>query len=334
MIKRKRQPPFMGLLLKMLAPKIGAKVILEPKWGFVGCIIYKNGRRRYFRYSSLDLNPLGATEIATDKDYANCFLKLAGYPTVPGEAFYSDAWCAAIGSRRDSSAAYRYARRLGWPVIVKPNSGSQGQDVALVHNRAEFEQAMGRVFRRDRISLVQRQVLGNDYRLVVLDGRVISAYRRIPLNVVGDGRLSIRRLLERKQALFVSSGRDTQIKTNDPRIAAKLARNGRSLFSVPKRGETVFLLDNANLSTGGDAEDVTRRLHPAFRQLAVAITKDMGLRLCGVDLMIDGDIHDPPRRYWVLEINAAPGLDHYATTGRAQKRLVEDMYLKVLEAMQ
>ena len=60
----------------------------------------------------------------------------------------------------------------------------------------------------------------------------------------------------------------------------------------------------------------------------------MGLRLCGVDLMIDGDISEAPDEYWVLEINSAPGLDHYAQSGKAQQKIVEDMYLEVLKHME
>jgi len=60
----------------------------------------------------------------------------------------------------------------------------------------------------------------------------------------------------------------------------------------------------------------------------------MGLRLCGVDLMVHGDIRENPKKYWVLEINAAPGLDHYVKTGKAQQKIVEDLYLKVLKSLQ
>jgi D-alanine-D-alanine ligase-like ATP-grasp enzyme len=333
-MKRKKLTPLLGQILQKIAPRIGARVLMEPEWGIVGQITFKNGRRRYFRYSSLDLNPLGAAEVAKDKDYANFFMAQLGYPTVPGRTFYSDAWCRAIGSHRDTVAAYRYARKLGFPVVVKPNSGSQGREVAMVHNRREFYRAMRAVFRIDKVGLVQRPVIGHDYRLVVLDNRVISAYQRLPLSVVGDGISSIRKLLKQKQAGFVASSRDTQIKMDDPRIEAKLQRHGMSWRSVPAKGEKVFLLDNANLSTGGDAVDITAQVHPAFRRLAVHLTKDMGLRFCGVDLMAEGQITGAPGTFWVLEINAAPGLDHYAQTGRVQARIVEDMYLKVLESLQ
>ncbi len=96
----------------------------------------------------------------------------------------------------------------------------------------------------------------------------------------------------------------------------------------------MFLLDNANRSCGGDAIDVTHTMHEAFKYIAVRITADMALRLCGVDIMVDGDINDAPGRYWVLEINSAPGLDHYAKTGKEQEKMVEDMYLEVLKTME
>jgi D-alanine-D-alanine ligase-like ATP-grasp enzyme len=205
--------------------------------------------------------------------------------------------------------------------------------MAKVYAKREFYRAMRFVFARDRVALVQTPLSGRDYRLVVLDRKVISAYERIPLNVVGDGRSTIRRLLAKKQKEFVATGRDTIIRAEDDRIAHNLKRQGLSMRSVLTRGERAYLLDNANLSSGGDAVDVTETIHAGFKKIAGRLTKDMGLRLCGVDLMVDGDITKKPSAYWVLEVNAAPGLDHYVKTGKAQQKIVEDMYRKVLKAM-
>ena len=177
-------------------------------------------------------------------------------------------------------------------------------------------------------------VTGKDYRIVVLDKRIISAYERVPLHVCGDGTSSIKKLLKIKQSEFVRDGRDTTLHAEDPRILTKLSRTGFTYRSVPLKGEKVYLLDNANLSTGGDSVDVTHLVHPEFAAIAVALTHDMGLRLCGVDLMIEGDISQKPHTYWVLEINSAPGLDHYVQTGTAQQKIVEDMYLEVLKSME
>lgn len=326
---------FLGELFKKIAPKIGARVVVEPEWGVVGQIIFRNGRRRYFRDSTIDLNPLGASEIAKDKDYANFFMKRMGYPTVPGRTFYSDAWCRAIGSRRGIDAAYRYAKRIGFPVFVKPNSGSKGTAVAKVHTKTEFYRAMRIALAQDRVVLVQKPVAGRDYRVVVLGGRVISAYERTPLSVTGDGKATIRGLLLRKKREFEKSERDTLIRIDDPRIRERLARRRLTMGSVLPHGERLLLLDNANLSTGGDALDVTAAIHPGFRKIAVRLTHEMGLHLCGVDLMIEGGgITEPPARWHVLEVNAAPGLDHYIKTGRAQQKIVEDMYLEIMKAME
>lgn len=334
MNKRAYPGPLVGNIFRKIAPRIGARIVMEREWKVAGQIIYKSGQRRYFRYSSLDLNTLGAAEVSKDKDFANFFMRRMGYPTVPGLTFFAPEWAKAISSPRGIDAAYRYAQDSGFPVIVKPNSGSRGHGVALVHTRRDFYNAMRRIFKFDRVALVQTALTGRDYRVVVLDDKVISAYERIPLSVVGDGKSSIWKLLDKKQRSFNVNNRDTQLRMEDPRIRIKLAREHLSLESVPTRGRQIQLLENANLSAGGDAIDVTGIMHSEFRTLAVRLTKDMGLRLCGVDLLVSGEIVNPPELYWVLEVNSAPGLDHYVRTGRAQKQIIEDMYLEVLKHME
>lgn len=333
--KKKKEWMMLGPLLQRIAPRIGASVIIEPEWGIVGQITFKNGAKRYFRYNTVDLNPVGASDLAKDKDYAAFFMSQMGYPVVTGRTFFSDEWARTIGSAdRRIDDAYQYAVTLGLPVIVKPNSGSQGSGVELVHNRSEFYRAMHRIFKHDRVALVQTPVKGHDYRVVVLDGRIISAYERIPLAVVGDAVSSIAQLLQSKQKYFESIGRDTQIKIDDPRIAGKLRNRGMSLSSRPQKGVAVQLLDNANLSTGGDSVDVTKTIHPEFAKIAINLTRDMGLRMCGVDFMIEGTIDQAPKKYWILEINAAPGLDHYAKMGAEQEKIVEDLYMEVLLSLE
>ena len=323
-----------SVLLKKVAPKIGAKVILDPEFGFAGQVTYKSGVRRYFRASSLDLNPLGSSEIARDKDYANYFMSKMGYPGIRGKTFFSEEFAVGIGSKRDIHAAYRYAQSLGFPVIVKPNSKSQGQCVAKANNKKDFYRCMREIFKKDRVALVQELVSGKDYRVVVLDDKVISAYERIPLAVTGNGRSTILKLLEDKQRIFEKTGRDTQLKLDDYRIALKLRLSKLNFKSVLPKGERLALLDNANLSSGGDSLDVTERIHPEFKKIAIELTRDMGLRLCGVDLMIYWDIGDSPGKFWIIDINSAPGLDNYSAIGAQQAKIVETLYLQVLKAME
>ncbi len=333
---KKRKLPYLTGLVEKLAPKIGAKFVVEPEWKIAGQIIYKNGIVRSLRYLSLDLNHIASSDIARDKDYAKFFMKKRGYPVAEGKTIFRNDWADTVKSNRRISYAVNYAKKLGYPLIVKPNSQSQGSGVALVSNKNELLFSLKEIFKIDKIAIIERYLPGRDYRIVVLDGEIISAYERISLSVIGDGKNSILSLLKAKQKKFNKTNRDTRINFADPRIKIKLKKQGFSFKSIPEKGKKIFLLDNANLSTGGDAFDVTHTIHPKFAQIAKNLTKDMGLRMAGVDIMAtEGDITKNPKdcSYYIIEINATPGLDHYVTTGLAQKKKVEEMYFKVLKAL-
>jgi D-alanine-D-alanine ligase-like ATP-grasp enzyme len=320
-------------ILAKLAREMGLAIDIEPNYRYAGQVTLPNGTKKYFLRTCFDLNPLGASEIAKDKDYASFFLKRMGYKTLDGEAFLTWKWSRTTGIKRNPVSAYAYACRSGFPVIVKPNSLSQGTLVCLVHNKAEFMGAVRRIAEKDRVFLVQPLFQGRDYRIVVLDDQIVSAYERTPLKLTGDGRSSIKKLLMRKQITFRRQGRDTTIKFDDFRIAQRLRRLGFTTRSVLAKGQDLTLLANANLSCGGDAHDVMRQMHGSFRELATNVVRDMGLRYCGVDILVRGDIRDPVSDYRIIEINAAPGLDNYAMSGLQQKRNVEHMYRQVLEKL-
>lgn len=329
-----RKQTVAGKILDRIAPRVGAKINFEP-WGFAGQIEFQSGKKAYFRGSSVGLNTIAAADIAQDKDFSNFFMNKMGYRTIPGEKFFSDAWAEQIGSDQTKDKALAYARSVGFPLVVKPNSGSQGRGVARVENEQQFIRAIDEVFQMDRICLVQKFISGQDYRLVVLDDKMITAYERIPLNVTGNGVSVISELLQQKQDLFVQTGRDVKIQYNDPRIIETLALQSLTLDSVPRFGQKVMLLSNANLSSGGDGVDVTDLVSRELKELCVRLTKDMGLRLCGVDLMLKDGITAPKSHedYYVLEINASPGLGHYANIGAKQEQVVEDLYFEVLKKL-
>jgi D-alanine-D-alanine ligase-like ATP-grasp enzyme len=334
--KNKNQLPYLTGLVKKLAPKAGAKVLIEPEWGIAAQIIYRNGVVRSLRMYSLDLNHIASADVARDKDYAKFFLKKKGYPVATGKTVFSDDWAKIVKSDRTASYGVKYAKRIGFPVIAKPNSKSQGSGVQKAGDAQELRSALREIFKSDRVALIEKYLPGKDYRVVVLDEKIISAYERIPLSVTGDGKLSILSLLKKKQKNFILSGRDTRINFNDKRIKQKIKSQGYSFKSVLVKGRKIFLLDNANLSTGGEAEDVTKIIHPGFSVIARNIARDMGLRMAGVDIMVRrGNITQNPKNcsYYVIEINAAPGLDHYVTTGKQQRKNVEAMYLQVLKAL-
>ncbi len=201
-----------------------------------------------------------------------------------------------------------------------------------MYDKREFYAAMRVAFTSDKIVLVQRPVHGKDYRLVVLDDKVMAAYERIALNVMGDGNRRSRSCLRKnKRSLLKRTELFRSIRRRA--YSAKTEASGNDVLVRSGKRSKVFLLDSANLSSGGDSVDVTDDVHPEFKKLAIKLTKDMGLRLAGVDLMIAGDITDKPKKYWILEINAGPGLDHFSKMGKRQEKIVEDLYIEMLKSL-
>ncbi|WP_026098734.1 cyanophycin synthetase [Kamptonema formosum] len=326
---------FVPKIIQKLAPMIGATVLWEPEYGFGGQITFKNGKKSFFWHHILNINYQGSVEISTDKGFASSFLKTLGYNVPEGKTFFSDEVNERLpaNSKRNIDDGFKFAKTLGFPVIVKPNSLTQGMLVTKVHSQIEYYQTAEKIFLKDSVLIVERFYSGRDYRIVVLDDEVMAAYERIPLFVLGDGTSSILELALKRKETFATNSRKARVDIEDYRIQNNLQKQNLNWESVLPEGAKLSLLDNANLTTGGEAVDVTEEIHPDFYKLAVSITKDMGLRLCGVDI-ITGNIADPLKDYVVLEINGTPGLRHYASLGDIQAKRVENLYLKILKAME
>lgn len=328
-MQNKRESPIL-VAVRRVAKEAGVTVYLEPKWQMAGCLT-KGRRNVFFVGGAVDINSSGATALAKDKDFTAHFLARQGYSVVPNSrTFFSEAWGREIKVLdRGLEAAVKYAAAVGYPVVVKPNEGMQGKGVSVVWSKTELQKALHEIFRYDRVALVQSVVSGRDYRVVVLGEEVVVAYERRPLSVVGDGMATIDTLLQRELGRQESLGRKVTIAATDIRIRNKLKRTGYSLTTVPDKGEVVLLLDAANLSLGGTVVDVTERLHPDFVRLATGAARAVGLSWCGVDIMVVGSITDPCKEYWILEVNGAPGMGHYAAGGPKQRERTVAAYQAV-----
>ena len=327
------KPSFVIPIIQELAAELGIVFEVEERYGHAGRLILSDGSTRYISGSLFDLNDAGATAVAKDKDYASYFLAKSGFPVPVGEAFHTKEWAKYIQSDRAVDAAWEYVQTIGLPVIVKPNSKSQGDGVSLARTKSDFIQAVNRASKNERVFLVQKPIIGKDYRIVVLDGEVISAYERIPLFIIGDGTRTITELIDAKQHEFNRMNRNTIIDINDPRILVTLRQKKLAFSSIIDAGVILTLLPNANLSTGGDAKDVTESIHPDWKMLTTKIAQATNLRFIGIDIMTNTDLSDAPKDYPVLEINASPGLDNYASIGEKQHAVVKELYRKVLMAM-
>jgi len=310
-------------LLSKLALKVGAKFIVEPEWGRAAQLIFPNGVVRSFLGYLLDLNGAASSGISTDKSHAKFFMKTKGYPVAPGQTIFEDSWAKEMKSNRKIPYAVKYAKHFGYPLIVKPNSKSQGSGVSLVYDKSELAVALREIFKEDKVAIMEKYLPGRDYRIVVLDGEMISVYERVPLSVTGDGRRSILALLQRKIYFLRKEGYKIDLK--DRRIKLKLKHASYTFKNILSKNEKIYLLDNANLSSGGDMIDASKTISAGFKKIVIQLTKDMGLRFSGVDIMITrGDITKNPKacNYYIIEINSSPGLAPAKTK-----------YLKILKAL-
>jgi glutathione synthase/RimK-type ligase-like ATP-grasp enzyme len=323
-------------LLGRIAERAGVRIELEPEFEFAGRIIFPDGNTHVFRANDLNINRAGSVAIADDKNYTSYFLRQAGLHVPRERTFFSEflARNLAPDKRRSAKDACDFADEFGYPVIVKPNDGSLGALVVKAYCPDDILSAANRIFAKHDVALVQEFLPGNDYRIVVLGDEIISAYQRIGLNVVGDGHSTVEELLLRKKAELSAYGRpNTEIDPSDFRIDEVLRRHGLGRSSVLPKARRQILLDSANLSSGGDAIDITPLLDPHLADVAVKASRALGLSFCGVDLVC-ADATAPSPDYTILELNGAPGLDNYAAVGEQQRRRVEEMFLKILNFLE
>jgi D-alanine-D-alanine ligase-like ATP-grasp enzyme len=298
---------------------VGAKLEVIPGADNSGRIILPSGRVRYFHRFHWDLNTLGAAAIALDKDATARVLKRLGYTVPTGRSFSYDG---RLNEARVIGGAYAYARKLGLPVLLKPNDSSSDLHVTVAYTRTQFYAAAREVFAASRKLLVQRIARGSDCSIVVLDHEILMASEKTRPYVLGDGHSSIRRLMASSQRRGRAARSATGLRADDERVGRHLAHQGRALETVPALGQRVELLPCGNLGVGGDVRVVTEVLHPKLRALAIRAVGDMGLRLASLDLVLSQPSDAPPKRCTVLEVNSAPGLDtHEREPGWSRRRV-------------
>lgn len=258
-------------------------------------------RQRRIQAAETDRSSAIAESVAQDKELTKKLLAAAGVP-VPGGRPVSDA-----------EDAWRAASEIGGAVVVKPRDGNQGKGVAVaVEGRDAVMAAYEVAAEVCRDVLVERYLCGNDFRLLVVGRAVVAAARRDPPQVIGDGVHSVRELVEQvNRDPRRSEGHATsltKIRFDDIALA-RLALDGYCADSVPPKGRRVILRNNANLSTGGTATDVTDDVHPEVAARAIAAAQMVGLDICGVDVVCD-NVRRPLEQQGggIVEVNAAPGL--------------------------
>jgi D-alanine-D-alanine ligase-like ATP-grasp enzyme len=242
--------------------------------------------------------------IAKNKDHTVNTLRLHGFPTTRG---------MLVRNGRDAPAAIK---QIGFPSVVKPLRLGKGQGITTgITNQADLEAAIRQAIAAESSPvLVENHVDGGDHRLMVVEGEVLWAYSKVPASVTGDGKSTVRALIEaeNRRRRDTKQGKLTlleQIKFTDGLARFLSRRYGVGLDHVLERGTRIELAGQSNISLGGILSEVTSQLHADNRQLAIDVAAALRLSVLGVDFLTP-DIG----RSWkevecaVIEVNCTPGL--------------------------
>ncbi len=282
-------------------------------------------KQRRIQAAETDRSSAIAEDIAKDKDLTKMLLEAAGVPVPTGRPV------------TDAETGWQVAETIGLPVVVKPRDGNQGKGVTV--NIASREQFMSAFIAAQEYStevLVERFIPGHDHRLLVVGKSLVAAARREPPHVIGDGVHSVRELVEQVNS-DPRRGEGhatllTKIRFDDIALT-QLAAQGLTADAVPAKGVRVLLRNNANLSTGGTATDVTDEVHPEVAARAVEAAQMVGLDICGVDVVCE-TVMKPLEEQGggIVEANAAPGLRMHLAPSFGKPRPVGEAIVSTLFA--
>lgn len=264
-----------------------------------------------------------SVDIACDKLLTKEILKNQCLPVAPGDLV------------RDEDDLVYKAEDIGYPVVLKPRRGNQGRGVFVgLNDRQHVIDAYRKICGEFSDIVIEKNVDGKDYRICVVGGKVTAVSQRIPPYVLGDGKRTVRKLIENiNKDILRGYGHEkplTKIKV-DNQLLSYIKNQGYDLESILEKGKKLILRENANLSTGGKAVDCTDEICRENIDICERASKAIGLDICGIDLCCL-DISKPmDKNGAIIEVNAAPGIrmHHYPSKGKARnvsKAIVDEMF--------
>ncbi len=264
-----------------------------------------------------------AVDIAGNKEETKRMLHQASIPVAMG------------GICVDNDTLTETINEIGYPIVIKPLDGNHGKGASInVTNFADAAAGLEYAQQYSRRVIVEKFITGFDFRVLIINNKLVSAAKRVPAHVVGNGKETIQELID----IINSDPRRgyghenvlTEI-TVDRDTTDLLTKMDFSLDSIPNSGETVYLKSTANLSTGGTSIDVTDMMHPENIFLCERISRVIGLDICGVDIMAE-NLTQPLKENGgvILEVNAAPGFRMHLAPSEGLPRNVASPVIDML----
>ena len=197
-------------------------------------------------------------------------------------------------------------------VVVKPTRGEQGKGITVGvtarNGREELSAALARARQHFPEVLIEERVIGDDLRLVVIDGRVVAAALRVPAEIIGTGEHSVRDLITAEsRRRSAATGGESRIPLDDV-TEAMVTEAGWTLDDLLPQGTRLRVRRTANLHTGGTIHDVTAKVNPELCRVAVKAAEAIGIPVTGIDLLVP-DVTGV--EYSFIEANERPGLANH-----------------------
>lgn len=253
-----------------------------------------------FRATMTEKTSSIAVDLASNKDETKRILQEQAIPVAKGITISS------------ASQVPEAIEKIGFPLVFKPLDGNHGRGITTNIKTVEdaiiaFEHA-AKVSRR---VIVEKFISGHDFRVLVIDNKMVAAALRVPAHIKGDGQLNIQQLIDKENEDPRRGYGHENVLTEisiDHDTTDMLNKKGFTLETVPAQGEVVYLKSTANLSTGGTSVDVTDQVHPHNVFICERISRVIGLDICGIDIMAE-TLTEPLTENGgvILEVNAAPG---------------------------
>lgn len=241
-----------------------------------------------------------AVDIACNKELTKRMLHDAAIPVPMGDLIVNEEELQSV------------IKKIGYPIVIKPLDGNHGKGSSInVNDWVSSVTGLEHAQQYSRKVIVEKYITGYDFRVLVINNKMVAAARRVPAHVVGDGESNLEQLIEKEnkdpRRGYGHENVLTEI-TVDKDTLELLEKLQYTLETVPQKGEIVYLKSTANLSTGGTSIDVTDMVHPENITMAERISKIIGLDVCGIDIMAE-NLTQPLKESGgaIIEVNAAPG---------------------------
>jgi cyanophycin synthetase len=280
-------------------------------------------KQRRIQATMTDQTSALGVEIADEKFRTKELLSQAGIPTPEGSLVES------------FEEAARVAEGLGYPVAVKPEVGNHGRGItARVTDLTELETAYASARSICDSVIVERSLSGFDFRVLVINGKLVAAALREPAYVVGDGTSSIRQLIDeinKDPRRGIGHERVLTVINVDQMTERLISFQGYKVDDVLSAKEKLYLKSTANLSTGGTARDVTDDVHPDVLLMCERIARIIGMDCMGIDIVAPGlDKALLPGFGGIVEVNAAPGFRMHMHPSEGTARNVAKPFVDML----